>query len=198
MIPLKVSYGLGKRSHDEEGRIITVDFPIFSLTNLYVPNSGQKLERLTYRTDSWDRDLVETMHAKEQKDDKPVIWLGDLNVAHTNLDVWNDGAKHLAKTSGTTPEERESFTQQLACGYVDIFRHLHPTAKGHYTYWSQRAGNRAPNKGLRLDYFVGSKSLVGDGNDDDDKKVVVKDCYMLPDQVGSDHCPIVLELQVKK
>jgi exodeoxyribonuclease III len=128
-----------------------------------------------------------------------VIWLGDLNVAHKNLDCWNDGAKHLAKQAGTTPEERSSFQSQLDWegegSFVDVFRHLYPEAKGHYTYWSQRAGNREPNKGLRLDYFICSKQLLEDG---DNQKVTVRDTYMVPDQVGSDHCPIVLELEIRK
>lgn len=194
--PVDISFGLGKDEHDGEGRVITVDFPLFSLTNLYVPNSGQKLDRLSYRTEQWDEDLLSKMKEKERT--KPVIWLGDLNVAHTNLDVWNDGAKHLAKQAGTTQEERDSFQRQLDANdgaFVDAFRHLHPTAKGHYSYWSQRAGNRAPNKGLRLDYFICSRSLM---EDDQEKQVIVRDSYMLPEQFGSDHCPVVLELEIKE
>jgi len=138
------------------------------------------------------------MQEKQKATGKPVIWLGDLNVAHTYLDCWNDGAKHLAKQAGTTPEERASFQHQLDSNngaFVDAFRYLHPTAKGHYTYWSQRAGNRDPNKGLRLDYFICSRDMMEDG---EDKKVVVRDCYMIPDQMGSDHCPIILELEIRK
>ena len=183
--PLEISYGIGKDEHDKEGRAITVDFPLFSLTNVYVPNSGQKLDRLSYRTDQWDKDLLTKMKEKEQT--KPVIWLGDLNVAHKYLDVWNDGAKHLAKQAGTTQEERDSFQSQLDSdngAFVDAFRHLHPTAKGHYSYWSQRAGNRAPNKGLRLDYFICSRQLM---EEHQDRQVIVRDSYMLPDQLGSDH-----------
>ena len=183
--PLEISYGLGKDEHDKEGRAITVDFPLFSLTNLYVPNSGQKLDRLSYRTEQWDKDLLSKM--EERENTKPVIWLGDLNVAHTNLDVWNDGAKHLAKQAGTTQAERDSFQKQLDANggaFVDAFRYLYPTAKGHYSYWSQRAGNRAPNKGLRLDYFICSRSLM---EDDQEKQVIVRDSYMLPEQLGSDH-----------
>ena len=112
--------------------------------------------------------------------------------AHKALDVWNDGAKHLAKCAGTTPEERESFTKQLEHGFVDLFRHLHPEAKGQYTFWSTRAGNREPNKGLRLDYFIGSERLIKE-----DERVVARDSYIIPDQPGSDHCPILLELEIK-
>mmetsp|Transcript_14794 Transcript_14794/g.21328 ORF Transcript_14794/g.21328 Transcript_14794/m.21328 type:complete len:247 (+) Transcript_14794:153-893(+) len=193
LIPVGVSYKMGFESHDNEGRLITVDFPQFSLTNLYVPNSGQKLERLDYRTEKWDKDLLAFMQQHEKTRGVPVMWLGDLNVAHTNLEVWNDGAKHLAKQAGVTQQERDSFQAQLDSGYVDAFRKLHPQAKGWYSYWSQRAGNREPNKGLRLDYFICSPSLF-----DQSKDVVVRDSYMLHDIIGSDHCPVVLELEIKK
>lgn len=216
-IPKDISYGLDKSKHDTEGRMITLHFPnLFTLSNLYVPNSGQNLDRLSYRTQEWDSDLVEYMDQYAQKTKTPVIWFGDLNVAHGALDTWNEGAKHLAKSAGTTKEERESFEKQLDHGsseaegkeenessadgtfhnngaYIDAFRYLHPDKGGHYTYWSQRAGNRGPNKGLRLDYFICSKSLMGDNG-----RVVVRDSYMIPEQMGSDHCPIVLELEIKK
>ena len=185
--PVTVSKELGFPAHDGEGRTITAEFPLFYLTNVYVPNSGQKLERLSYRTTQWDKDFLNKMQHLE-KEGKPIIWLGDLNVAYDEKDTWNEGAKHLAKSAGTTAEERASFAEQLSTGYIDAFRHLHPDGKGHYSYWSQRAGNREPNKGLRLDYFICSKDLMTDGN----TKAVVRDSYMLPDQLGSDHCPILL------
>lgn len=197
LIPSDISYELGQE-HDDEGRLISVDFPLFSIANVYVPNSGQKLDRLGYRTEKWDKDLLQFMQGKEKSLGVPVIWLGDLNVAHKAYDVWNDGAKHLAKQAGTTAEERESFQNQLDTedgAYVDAFRHLFPDAKGHYSYWSQRAGNREPNKGLRLDYFICSKSLF---SDDGNKKVLVRNSYMIPEQEGSDHCPVVLELEIRK
>lgn len=193
LIPTEVSYQMGKEEHDAEGRIVTLDFPLFSFSNVYVPNSGQKLERLNYRTEQWDKDLLNFMQTRQSNRGVPVMWLGDLNVAHTNLEVWNDGAKHLPKQAGVTPQERASFQAQLDAGFVDAFRHLHPEAQGHYSYWSQRSGNREPNKGLRLDYFVCSPSLF-----DDSEKVVVRDCYMIYDQNGSDHCPVVLEMEIKK
>ena len=194
LIP-EVSFGIGKSKHDGEGRSITLDFPGFVMTNLYVPNSGQKLDRLDYRTEEWDKDLLEYMQSKEIERKCPVIWLGDLNVAHKAADTWNEGAKHLVKSAGTTPQERASFEKQLEAGYVDAFRELHgEEALGHYSYWSQRAGNREPNKGLRLDYFICSKNMLKDSKDN---KVVVRDSYMIPDQKGSDHCPIVLELEIK-
>lgn len=194
LVPTEVTYEMEKEHDaDAEGRIITLDFPLFSFSNVYVPNSGQKLERLTYRTDTWDKHLLEFAQQKQAARGVPVMWLGDLNVAHTNLEVWNDGAKHLPKQAGVTPQERASFQEQLDAGFVDAFRHLHPTAQGHYSYWSQRAGNREPNKGLRLDYFICSQDFLdGKGN------VVVRDSYMIPEQGGSDHCPVVLELEIKK
>lgn len=193
-----VSYGIDKAVHDAEGRAITLDFPQFTMTNLYVPNSGQKLDRLSYRTQEWDTHLLAYIQKKEKERNCPIIWLGDLNVAHTAKETWNEGAKHLPKSAGTTPEERASFQSQLDAGYVDAFRHLHPDALGHYSYWSQRASNRDPNKGLRLDYFVCSKDLLVNNNDDkQESKVIVRDSYMLPDQKGSDHCPLILELEIK-
>ena len=99
----------------------------------------------------------------------------------------------MAKSAGTTPEERASFERQLAAGYVDAFRRLHPEGRGHYSYWSQRAGNREPNKGLRLDYFICSEELLEEEGEDGKKnEAIVRDSYMLPEQLGSDHCPIVL------
>ena len=132
------------------------------------------------------------MQDKQAKRGVPLMWLGDLNVAHKNYEAYNFGAKHLDKQAGLTPQERASFQEQLDAGFVDAFRELHPEAKGHYTYWSQRAGNRLPNKGLRLDYFVCDPAMFSD-----DSKVIARDSYMLPDQLGSDHGPAVLELEIK-
>ena len=193
--PLNVMTELGMPKHDGEGRAIVAEFPLFYLTNVYVPNSGQKLDRLGYRTEEWDTDFLNKMLQLEKDGDKPVIWLGDLNVAHNEKDTWNEGAKHLAKSAGTTPQERASFDRQLSAGFIDAFRHLHKDAMGHYSYWSQRAGNREPNKGLRLDYFICSKDLM---EEKDGRKAVVRDSYIVHEELGSDHCPIVLEIEVKK
>jgi exodeoxyribonuclease III len=191
LTPTNVSYNIGKPI-DNEGRTIVVEYPWATLTNVYVPNSGQDLKRLDYRTTEWDKDFLE-FHEKKQGDrGLPVIWLGDLNIAHKAEDVWNDGAKHLEKQAGVTPQERASFQEQLDSGFIDAFRKLHPSAKGHYSYWSQRAGNRTPNKGLRLDYFICSPDLF-----EQESKVVVRDSYILKDCTGSDHCPVVLELEIK-
>jgi exodeoxyribonuclease III len=192
LIPQQVSYRMGKDQHDVEGRVIVLDFPLFSIVNVYVPNSGQTLQRLSYRTEEWDKDLLEFCQKKRVDRGLPVMWLGDLNVAHTNLEVWNDGAKHLATQAGVTAEERASFTAQLDAGFIDAFRRLHPDAKGHYSYWSQRAGNREPNKGLRLDYFICDPSFF-----EETSKVVARDSYIDCSQLGSDHCPVILELEIK-
>jgi exodeoxyribonuclease III len=205
LVPERVSFGTGEGKHDGEGRVVVLEFPRFTACNVYVPNSGQALARLPYRVDEWDKDWLRFCAGKRgPAGDRPVMWLGDLNVAHTSLEVWNDGAKHLAKQAGVTAEERASFQHQLDAGYVDAFRRLHPGARGHYTYWSQRAGNRAPNKGLRLDYFVCDPSFFAPENGGDGgagpsrgSAVVVRDSYMLPDVQGSDHCPVVLEMEVK-
>ena len=183
---------MGKEQHDSEGQLVVLDFPLFSLINLYVPNSGQGLQRLDYRTNEWDKDILAFVQKKQAERGVPVMWLGDLNVAHTNLEAWNFGAKHLAKQAGLTAEERASFQAQLDSGFVHAFRRLHPNAKGHYSYLSQRAGNREPNKGLRLDYFVCDPSFF-----EETSKVVVRDSYMDPGQLGSDHCPIILEMEIK-
>jgi len=208
LIPQKITNTFHK-NHDAEGRVITVHYPLFTLLNLYVPNSGAKLERLSYRTSQWDEDII-THYNQLQSSSTPIIATGDLNVAHRAYDVWNDGATHLKTQAGTTPEERDSFGRIMAeCGLKDAFRSLHgEEARGYYTYWSQRAGNRAPNKGLRLDYFLVSEGLLsssgmvgggggGDG-DGDGARVTVRDCFMISDQMGSDHCPILLEMEIKK
>lgn len=138
LIPESVSFEMGVAKHDGEGRIIVVDFPHFSFCNVYVPNSGQNLNRLQYRTDEWDKDLLAFIQRRQKDRGVPCLWLGDLNVAHTNLEVWNDGAKHLSKQAGVTPEERASFQQMLDAGFVDAFRKLHPTAKGKIKIYVRR------------------------------------------------------------
>lgn len=222
LIPHRITFSMNaihdkehENDHDPEGRIICVELPKFFFVNLYVPNSGQKLDRLDYRIHTWDKSLSQYMHDCMIKWKKPGMWLGDLNVAHKEKDVWNYGAKHLLKQAGCTLEERSSFDDLLK-GYHeddtnhdnnpvfrDVFRTLHPDASGHYSYWSQRAGNRLPNKGLRLDYFVAHSSMFSSKYDDDSGKmkkekinVVVRDSYMLPNVQGSDHCPCVLELEL--
>ena len=124
LIPNNISTGIGHEEHDSEGRVLSVDFPRFSIANVYTPNSGAKLERLSYRTDNWDTQFLQYMQEKEKKLDVPVIWLGDLNVAHNFRDTWNEGAPHLKKSAGTTAEERESFQEQLDAGFIGTRRVL--------------------------------------------------------------------------
>ncbi|XP_026425920.1 DNA-(apurinic or apyrimidinic site) lyase, chloroplastic-like [Papaver somniferum] len=180
--PVSVRYGLGIQDHDSEGRLVTVEFDTFYLLNGYVPNSGDGLKRLSYRVTQWDSSLANYM--KELEKSKPVILTGDLNCAHQEIDIYNPAGNR--RSAGFTIEERQSFeTNFLSKGYVDTFRRQHPGVVG-YTYWGYRHNGRVTNKGWRLDYFLASESLA-------DK---VHDSYILPDVLGSDHCPIGLILKL--
>ncbi|KAK9922189.1 hypothetical protein M0R45_030668 [Rubus argutus] len=180
--PLSVSYGLGLSDHDSEGRIVTVEFDSFYLISGYVPNSGDGLKRLTYRITEWDPSLSNYM--KELEKSKPVILTGDLNCAHQEIDIYNPAGNR--RSAGFTDEERQSFeTNFLSRGFVDTFRRQHPGVVG-YTYWGYRHGGRKFNRGWRLDYFLVSESVA-------DK---VHDSYILPDIIGSDHCPVGLVLRL--
>ena len=140
---------------DQEGRFLALEFDKFWLVHTYVPNAGGKLERLSYRTSQWDKAMLREM--KEMEKTKPVIWCGDLNVAHHEIDIHNP--KGNRKSAGFTDEERQSFTEILDSGFIDTFRHLHPE-KVEYSYFGYRHNMRAKNKGWRLDYFVVSKALM--------------------------------------
>ncbi|KAJ8899029.1 hypothetical protein K2173_008853 [Erythroxylum novogranatense] len=180
--PLSVRYGLGIPDHDNEGRIVTVEFESFYLLNAYVPNSGDGLKRLSYRITHWDPSLSSYM--KELEKTKPVILSGDLNCAHQEIDIYNPAGNR--RSAGFTDEERQSFGENfLSKGFVDTFRRQHPNVVG-YTYWSYRHGLRKTNKGWRLDYFLASESIAD----------YVHDSYILPDIHGSDHCPIGLVLEL--
>lgn len=181
-----------------EGRILKAEFEKFILLNCYVPNSGMKLDRLQYRVGEFDIKLRDLMKSLEKQHNKPVILTGDLNVAHLDIDIHNPDAKHIKKSAGTTPEERNNFQKlYLEEGkFTDSFRHFHPEAKGNFTYWSQRAGNYAVNRGLRLDYFICSNKLLANGKTDDDVALVV-DTVILDKATGtsSDHCPVKLVIK---
>lgn len=179
--PVSVKFGLGIPDHDGEGRLITIEFDTVYLVAGYVPNSGQKLERLSYRVQQWDPSLSSYLKDLEKK--KPVVLTGDLNCAHEEIDIYNpDGNR---RSAGFTDEERTSFEDNfLNRGFVDSFRQQHPEAVG-YTYWGYRQGARPGNKGWRLDYFLVS-DLIADK---------VYDSYIIPDVNGSDHCPIGLILK---
>eukprot|EP01027_Heterolobosea_sp_BB2_P022887 GEZU01033772.1.p1 GENE.GEZU01033772.1~~GEZU01033772.1.p1 ORF type:complete len:415 (-),score=116.28 GEZU01033772.1:73-1317(-) len=178
--PLSITKGLGIAKHDGEGRTITLEFEQFYLINTYVPNSGEKLDRLKYRTEEWDVDFAKYVKGLQEK--KPVVWTGDLNVAILDIDVHSP--KTLTKCAGFTPQERASFRKMVTdCDLVDSFRHFYPNTKNMFSYWSYRSKAKLKNAGWRLDYFMVSKSLV--------EKEVLADSYILPLWDGSDHGPIV-------
>jgi exodeoxyribonuclease-3 len=172
---------MGVKEHDLEGRLICAEFASFYLVNVYVPNSGQKLERLSYRK-KWDQDFLSYLKNLEKK--KPVIACGDFNVAHHPIDLKNDKSNYN-KTAGYTQIEIDGMDNLLKSGFVDMFRLLHPNEIA-YTYWSYRFKARERNTGWRIDYFLISKSLVNK----------VKSVKILPKFYGSDHCPISMEITV--
>ncbi|KAG2374318.1 hypothetical protein C9374_010888 [Naegleria lovaniensis] len=181
--PVKVSFGMGISKHDNEGRLITVEYEDVYLVNTYVPNSGQKLERLDYRTTEWDVDMLN--YLKKLEATKPVVWTGDLNVAVLDIDVHNP--KGNKKTAGFTDQERKA-TPIVQHNFIDSFRLFHPQTPDCYTYWGYRFNMRAKNKGWRLDYFICSQSL----------KENIESSYILSKVLGSDHCPISLVLKKPK
>lgn len=173
--PLHVTYGIGIEKHDQEGRIITAEFEKFFMVNVYVPNSKRDLSRLGYRQKEWDVDFL--VYLKKLEKTKPVIFCGDLNVAHKEIDLKNPSTNR--KNHGFTDEEREGFTNFVKAGFLDTFREF--TDEGeHYTWWSPMAGCRARNIGWRIDYVLISKSL----------RPALKDSFILPKVLGSDHCPV--------
>jgi len=173
----------------KEGRTITLSFDDVHAVLAYVPNSGQDLKRLDERIDTWEPAMRE--HLKQLSESKPVVLLGDLNVAHLDADIWNVTAKHIPKSAGCTPREREAFGTLLAEGpYVDCFRHLWPEATGAFSYWSTRSGNQLLNRGLRLDYAVASPPLVEGGGG-----IALHDCAYLAEYApNGDHAPTLVSL----
>ena len=179
--PISVIYGLDIEHHDTEGRVITAEYEKFYLVNVYTPNSQPELARLDYRM-QWEDDFREYLIRLDEK--KPVILCGDLNVAHTEIDLKNP--KTNRKNAGFTDEERGKFTELLESDFIDSFRYLHPEAEGAYTWWSYRFNARANNAGWRIDYFVVSNKL----------KDNIKGAEIHPEVMGSDHCPVVLEIEI--
>ena len=177
--PLQVTQGIGLAEHDREGRVLTAEYADFILVNSYVPNSQRELTRLPYRQ-QWDRDFLAYLKGLEQR--KPVIWCGDLNVAHTEIDLANPKAN--VKNHGFTPEERAGFGAALAAGFVDTFREFEKGPR-HYTWWSPMGGARGRNVGWRIDYFLASAAL----------RPRLKSAFIRPEVLGSDHCPVGLELR---
>jgi len=178
--PLSVSYGIGVDVHDHEGRVITCEYENFYLVNVYVPNSQNELKRLDYRM-QWEDDFRAYLTGLDEV--KPVVVCGDLNVAHTEIDLKNP--KTNTKNAGFTPEERAKMTELLSAGFVDSWRHFNPGVEGVYSWWSYRFKAREKNAGWRIDYFLVSEKL----------KNRMKGADILTDIMGSDHCPVVLELE---
>jgi exodeoxyribonuclease-3 len=177
--PIQVTRGIGKKIHDREGRVLTAEFDRFFLVNCYTPNSQRDLTRLDYRQ-TWDRAFRN--YLKRLDREKPVVLCGDLNVAHQEIDLARP--KENRGNSGFTDEERAGFSALLRAGFVDTFRSLEPSG-GHYTWWTYRAGARTNNIGWRIDYWCVSNRLVQE----------VGRSWIMPDVMGSDHCPIGLELK---
>jgi exodeoxyribonuclease-3 len=177
--PLTVKYGIGQREHDDQGRAITCEFEDFYVLNVYVPNSGNGLVRLPYRM-TWDAALL--VYIKELEKKKPVVYCGDMNVAHTPMDIKN-AKSNYNRTPGYTQDEIDGMTRYIDSGLVDTFRTMHPD-EVKYSWWSYRANARENNVGWRLDYFLVSHGLMPK----------VKEAFILNDIHGSDHCPIGVEI----
>lgn len=177
--PLAVQLGIGEAIHDQEGRVITLEYPDYYVVTCYTPNSQNELKRLDYRM-TWEEAFLNYLNRLKAK--KGVILCGDLNVAHQNIDLKN--WKTNQRNAGFTIEEREKFTQLLANGYIDTFRYFYPEKEGIYSWWSYRFNARKNNAGWRIDYFVVSEDL----------KERLVDAKIHTDITGSDHCPVELDL----
>jgi exodeoxyribonuclease-3 len=180
--PVSVSRGMDDPAYDTEGRVLNCEFESFHLVNVYTPNSKDGLLRLPYREKEWDPRFKEHLNSLEQS--KPVISCGDFNVAHQEIDIARPGPN--TRSPGFTDEEREGFTRLLETGYIDTFRHFYPDQKDAYSWWSFRAGARARNVGWRIDYFIASQKLATN----------LVDARILSEVMGSDHCPVVLEIEI--
>ena len=202
------AYGMGDETADREGRTVSVTVGGVAIVASYVPNSGEGLRRLTYRCESWEPAMTAFLRQQQEggQGRRPVLYVGDLNVAHEDIDFFNPEEKRMEKQAGTTPLERSRFGDLLeGAGLVDPFRERHPDARGCYTYWSMRAGNRPWNRGLRLDYTLGSRSLrpiTFDGPVTDEEwrthdGAMCFDTYIAHDCMGSDHAPVVVDILVK-
>ena len=179
--PLSVQYGMGSELHDHEGRLITLEYDAFYLVTVYTPNSQRGLTRLMYRM-CWEEDF--RMYLKRLDEKKPVILCGDLNVAATAIDLKNPKSNRM--NPGFSDEERAKMTQLLENGFTDTFRYLYPDKTGAYSWWSYRFNARKNNAGWRIDYFIVSDRL----------KDKIKSADIWSEVTGSDHCPVVLELDL--
>lgn len=181
--PLSAAYGIGFDEHGTEGRAITLEYEKFYLVNVYTPNAQPELKRIDYRM-RWEDDLRGYLLGLDAR--KPVIYCGDLNVAHEEIDLKNPGPNR--GQAGFSDEEREKMTQLLESGFVDTFRTFYPDKTGAYSWWSYRANARVNNAGWRIDYFIVSKRLMP----------AVRDSLIYPEIMGSDHCPVGIELDESK
>ena len=177
--PLAIKYGLGIKKHDLEGRVITAEFNDYFLVTVYTPNSKRELLRLKYRQKEWDVDFLK--YLKKLENNKPVVFCGDLNVAHKEIDLKNPKTNH--RNAGFTDEERIGFDNYINAGFIDTFREFEK-GEGHYTWWSYMFQARSRNVGWRIDYFCISESL----------RTKLKKSYILKDVMGSDHAPVVMEI----
>lgn len=178
--PINVTYGIGIEEHDKEGRVITLEYEDFYLVNCYTPNSKRELERLEYRM-IWENEFRNYLTFLNKI--KPVILCGDLNVAHEEIDLKNP--KTNRRNAGFTDEEREKMTELLKSGFTDSFRYLYPNKTECYSWWSYMGHAREKNVGWRIDYFIISKTIEEN----------VKDSYIYSNVMGSDHCPVGIELR---
>ena len=179
--PLSVKYGIGIEEHDKEGRVITLEFKNFYMVNIYTPNSKRELERLDYRC-VWEDEIRKYLLNLNKT--KPVIMCGDLNVAHKEIDLKNPKTNH--NNAGFTDEEREKMTQLLEAGFTDTFRYLYPDMENQYSWWSYMGHAREKNVGWRIDYFIVSNDI----------RKNIKDAYIYPEIMGSDHCPVGLSIKI--
>lgn len=179
--PLQVVYGMGIDAHDHEGRVITAEYESFYLVTCYTPNAQSELKRLDYRM-RWEDDFRD--YVNELDADKPVIICGDLNVAHTEIDLKNP--KTNRGNAGFSDEERAKMTELLSSGFTDSFRYLYPDVTGVYSWWSYRFKARQNNAGWRIDYFIVSDRIRDN----------IRKAEILTDIMGSDHCPVLLEIEI--
>ena len=179
--PLNVTYGIGIEEHDKEGRVITLEFEDFYLVNVYTPNSKRELERLDYRQ-IWEDEMRK--YLLKLNENKPVVMCGDLNVAHKEIDLKNPSSNR--RNAGFTDEERNKMTELLNVGFVDTFRYLYPDKEEQYSWWSYMGRAREKNVGWRIDYFIVSE----------DVKEKIIDAKIYPEVMGSDHCPVGLDISI--
>lgn len=179
--PISVNYGIGIEEHDKEGRVITLEFDNFYMVDIYTPNSKRELERLDYRQ-IWEDAIRNYLLGLDKQ--KPVIMCGDLNVAHKEIDLKNP--KTNTGNAGFTPQERNKMTELLDAGFIDTFRYIYPTKTDCYSWWSYMRQAREKNVGWRIDYFIVSDTI----------KSKINDAYIYSDILGSDHCPVGLDINI--